>query len=187
MGIVSAALKKHTDAAQYYEKVLSIEHKLGISTSLTSTLLAQLYMDIGDLQRAEVLVQKSKKPIPLGRLLLLKSDFRGAKEIYEKLLKQAEEEQHWANLFVSYTGLGMAMEGLGDYAAAAENYKRAIKLTEKERDRLSSGDRDAYFDVRVRGVNRTAPYEGLARVSGNDESAGSGVSDLGTGKGPCLC
>jgi tetratricopeptide (TPR) repeat protein len=181
MGIVSTAVRKYGDAAQYYENVLIIEKKLGTSTALTSALLAQLYMDMGDLEKAEVLVQESKKPIPTGRLLLLKSDFRGAKEIYEKSLKQAEKDQHWANLFVSYTGLGMATEGLGDYTAAAENYRHAIRLTEKERDRLSSGDRDTYFDVRVRGLSRTAPYEGMARVlvMMNQQARAFRISELG--------
>jgi tetratricopeptide (TPR) repeat protein len=180
MGIVSVALRKHEEAVQYYEQVLEIENKLGVSTSLTSALLAQLYMDMGDLQRAEVFVQKAQKPIPAGRLLLLKTDFSGARKIFQELLKKAEEEQHWTSLFVSCTGLGMALEGLGDYTAAAENYKRAIKLAEKERDRLSSGDRDSYFDVKVRGMSRTAPYEGMARVliMMNQQASAFRISEL---------
>lgn len=164
MGIVSAAVREHEEAVQYYEQALAIENGLGLSTSLTSALLAQLYMDIGDVQRAEVFVAKAKRPIPAGRLLLLKSDFHGAKKIYQELLEKAEKDQSSANLFMSYTGLGMALEGLGDYATAAKNYGRAIRLTEKERDSLSSGDPDAYFDVQVRGISRTACYEGMARA-----------------------
>jgi len=164
LGIVSAALGEHAEAKQYFEQVLVIEKRLDISTTLTNTLLAQLYMDMGDIQRAEAYVKKANRPIPTGRWLLLKSDYNGAKEIYEKLLEEALEEQHWANLFVSYTGLGMACEGLGDYETAAKNYREAIRLTEKERERLSSEDRETYFDVKVRGMRRTAPYEGMARV-----------------------
>lgn len=164
MGIVSAALDQHEQAARYYEQALEIEKGVGVSTSLTNALLAQLYLDQGDIQKAEEFVRQANKTIPKARLLLLKSDFRGAKKLYQGLLKDAEQNQHWANLFVAHTGLGMAMEGLREYTGAEAQYRQAIKLTEKERDRLASGDREGYFDVRVRGMCRTAPYEGMARV-----------------------
>jgi tetratricopeptide (TPR) repeat protein len=164
MGIVSVALGSHEEAERYYEQALEIEKKLGLSASTTNALMAQLHMDRGDVHKAETFVREANKPIPTARLLLLKSDFPGARKVYEQLLTKAEKGQHWANLFVAHTGLGMAMEGLGEHAAAADHFRRAIKLTEKERDRLASGDRESYFDVKIRGISRTAPYEGMARV-----------------------
>ncbi len=88
MGIVSAALKRHEDAAHYYEEVLRIEKKLGISTSLTSALLAQLYMDMGDLRRAEVFCTRIEKAHSRGKVAVVEIRLpwgkRDLREAFEK-------------------------------------------------------------------------------------------------------
>ena len=68
------------------------------------------------------------------------------------------------NLFTAYTGLGTACEGLGDDNEAEEYFLKAVNLTEDLRSSLSRAQRETFFDVRINGFLRTAPYDGLARV-----------------------
>ena len=58
----------------------------------------------------------------------------------------------------------MALEGLGDHSAAAEQFRKAIDHTEELRAGLNPVQRAEFYNVRVEGFYRTAPYEGLARV-----------------------
>jgi tetratricopeptide (TPR) repeat protein len=166
MGILYWATDRHDEARKHYQDALAIQERLGLvrDARRTNALLAQLYMDMGDYDRAKVCLEKSNSRIGKARLALLKSDFKTAETAYRKLLAEAEKKQHWENRFAACTGLGMALENLGDYAAAAEYYQRAIWFTEEQRKSLSSEQRATYFDVRSRGFSRTDPYEGLARV-----------------------
>ena len=43
-------------------------------------------------------------------------------------------------------------------------YRKAVDFTEELRSSLQRNDREKFFDVKVYGVFRTAPYEGLVRV-----------------------
>ena len=53
---------------------------------------------------------------------------------------------------------------MGDYSAAAEQYRKAIQHTEELRAGLDPVQRAEFYNVRIKGFYRTAPYEGLARV-----------------------
>ena len=68
------------------------------------------------------------------------------------------------SLFTAYTGLGIALEGMGDDNKAEEYYLKAVNLTEDLRSTLPKAQRETFFDVRIGGFLRTAPYDGLARV-----------------------
>ena len=50
-----------------------------------------------------------------------------------------------------------------DDRAAADYFQQAVKLVEDLRSSLSADQRERFFDVRIGGFCRTAPYEGLAR------------------------
>ena len=95
---------------------------------------------------------------------MMKKDFQKAKAYYDRDRIWAEKNRNADHLFSAYTGLGMASEGLGDDIHAAEYYRQAVDFTEDLRSSLSRDDRDKFFDVKVNGLYRTAPYEGLARV-----------------------
>ncbi len=166
MGVVYWGTDRYDKARDHYQKALAIQEKLGLArdSRLTNALLAQLHMDMGEYDQAEICLKKSHSPLGKARLALLRSDFKTAEIAYRKLLAQAEKKQHWENRFAACTGLGLAMENLGDYAAAAEYYRRAIGLTEEQRKSLTAEQRATYFDVSSRGFRRTDPYEGLARV-----------------------
>ena len=58
----------------------------------------------------------------------------------------------------------MSYEGMGDNPQAVEYYRKAVAHTEDLRSSLNPTERETFFDVRIGGFYRTAPYEGLARV-----------------------
>ncbi len=100
----------------------------------------------------------------MGRLSLAKSEYSKAKAFYEKLLDSAEKSRKADDLFAAATGLGLACEGLKDDNAAADYFRRALNHVEEMRSSLAADQREQFFDVKVNGFYRTAPYEGLARV-----------------------
>ena len=119
---------------------------------------------MGDIARAEPFVKKSNFSASWGRLRLLQRDYPSAKTSYEILLKSAEQNRKADNLFISYTGLGLSAEGMKEDEKATEYYRKAVDLTEELRSSLSADQREQFFNVRMGGFYRTAPYEGLARV-----------------------
>ena len=58
----------------------------------------------------------------------------------------------------------MSYEGMGDNPQAVEYYRKAVAHTEDLRSSLNPTERETFFDVRIGGFYRTAPYDGLARV-----------------------
>ena len=79
-------------------------------------------------------------------------------------MKFGEKEKDPTNLFISWTGLGLTYEAMRDYSKAAEYFTKAVDQAEELRSGLNASERATFFDVKVWGFARTAPYEGLARV-----------------------
>ena len=53
---------------------------------------------------------------------------------------------------------------MGDNPSAADYFRKAIDRTEDLRAGLNPAEKAEFYNVRVGGFYRTAPYEGLARV-----------------------
>jgi tetratricopeptide (TPR) repeat protein len=119
------------------------------------------------LAKAEPFIKQANFSSSHGRLYLAKADYPSAKNSYEKLLKSAEQNRNANNLFTAYEGLGMSYEGMGDNSLAVEYYRKAVAYTEDLRSSLNPTERETFFDVRIGGFYRTAPYDGLARVLAN--------------------
>jgi tetratricopeptide (TPR) repeat protein len=153
---------------QYQESLGMIRRarKSGASTKdgKIDDLEANVYLEMGEAQTAEKFIAKSGRPTSRGRLLLMKRDFEGAKRQYRELLKAAEKTGEVDRRFTAYTGIGLALEGSGEFAASAESFQKAIDTVEELRATLSLHDRSEFYNVRIDGFLRTAPYEGLARV-----------------------
>ena len=151
-------------ALELFQKGLAIYTEIKVPTRTPVALVADVYMDAGDLAKAEPLLKEANYNTSWGRFYLLKADYPEAREYYGKILKSAEENRNADSLFTAYTGLGAACEGLKDDAGAADQYEKAVKHTEEIRSSLSAAQREQFFDVKINGFYRTAPYEGLARV-----------------------
>lgn len=164
LGMVHQAWGDYDKALASYKQSMAMLKRMRIPAQRPIDLMGHLYLDLGRVEKAETIIKKGGGAKSRGRLDLVKGDYEAARVHYEKLLKLAEKNRNADNLFAGYTGLGLVHEGLGDDAGAAENFRKAIECTEELRSSLSRGDRAAFYNVRVGGFLRTAPYEGLARV-----------------------
>jgi tetratricopeptide (TPR) repeat protein len=99
-----------------------------------------------------------------GRLSLTTSDYDGAIKFYETIRLHAERNWNSTDLFTANTGLGLAYENQGNFTKAIEHYEKAVEFVENVRISIPKHQRENFFDVKVDGFLRTAPYEGLARV-----------------------
>jgi CHAT domain-containing protein/tetratricopeptide (TPR) repeat protein len=154
----------YAEALRMFQESLEISKKKGLPLDNPQNLIANLYLDQGEVTKAEPIIAEAGENRTRARLCLMKKDFQKAKDYYDGDRILAEENRNADYLFSAYTGLGIASEGLGDDIHAAEYYRQAVDFTEDLRSSLSRDDRDKFFDVKVNGLYRTAPYEGLARV-----------------------
>jgi CHAT domain-containing protein/Tfp pilus assembly protein PilF len=164
LGLVYAHRGEYEAALNNYRQGLAIFEELKVPTKWPKNLVANLYLDKGDLARAEPLVREAGYWSTLGRFFLLSSNYRRSQEYYEKLQTHSEKNRNAGNLFTAYTGLGLAYEGMGKDEDALKYYRSAVQFTEELRSTLAPAQREKFFDVRINGFYRTAPYEGLARV-----------------------
>ncbi len=164
LGDVYAQEGEYVNALENYKAALVKWKEAGIPASTPETRIGDLYLDMGDAAKAEPILKESRSNLSLGRLYLSKSDYQAAKNCYAEVLKYAEERGNVDGLFTGYTGLGTVFERMGDVSGARDSYVKATKLTEELRAVLSRAERERFFDVRINGFYRTAPYKGLARV-----------------------
>jgi len=164
MGLTYAQLGRFDEALTHLQQANAIKAEIGVPTSGGKDNIGNVYLDMGQVDMAAPLIVDAGYNVSLGRLSLLKQDYPKAAEYYEKVRLSAEKNRNSDSLFAAYTGLGQAYENLGDDTAAEENYRKAVDLTEEVRSSLSRDQREKFFDVKVNGFLRTAPYDGLARV-----------------------
>ena len=151
-------------ALENFQKALDIYTEIKVPTATTKSLIAQIFIDEGDLSKAGHLISEAGTKTNYGRLFLLEKNYPTAKIFYEALLKSVQQNSNADNLFTAYTGLGAVCEGLNDNQGAMDNYEKAVKLTEEIRSTLPLAERQTFFNVKINGFTRTAPYEGLART-----------------------
>ncbi|MBI4964147.1 MAG: tetratricopeptide repeat protein [Desulfomonile tiedjei] len=164
LGVVYADRGRHDKALETLNESLQIYERIGVPTHWQKYLIGDLYLDMGDLEKAETFLREAGYNQGLGRLYLTKSDYKRAGECYETVRLTSEDNRNADNLFASYTGLGLALEGIGDNPGAAEHFQKAIQHIEEMRTALSQAERAEFYNVRVWGFWRTTPYDGLARV-----------------------
>jgi len=164
LGLVCSHRGEYDKAHKAFDKALQICERTGIPADRPKDLIGNLYLDMGEAGKAELFIRQAKQQSSLGRLYLVKGDYTSAVKSYENLLKSSEASRNVDDLFTAYTGLGMSHEAIGDMPQAEEYYRKAVAFLENLRSGLSPSERETYFDVRVGGFYRTAPYEGLARV-----------------------
>jgi tetratricopeptide (TPR) repeat protein len=152
-------------AMEYFERSLALYERRGLYSRSTLNLIAHLHMDMGDLTHAEPIVRAAGDDVTKGRFHLLKGEYEAARDQYEMFRQRRTQfDKHGNDLFVVYSGLGLAYEGLGDNPKAAEQYRSAVDLSEELRWRFDPAERTQFFGTRLFGLSRISPYEGLARV-----------------------
>jgi tetratricopeptide (TPR) repeat protein len=174
LGQIFVHMQKYDGALSSFQKALDITTRIGLATSWSNELIGNLYLDRGELTKAEPYLKKANAPGSFGRLYLLKGDYSFAAEVYSGFLGEAEKTRHADRLFTVYTGLGKAYEGMEDYKKAEEYYEKAMRFTEEIRSGLLPSERQNFFEVKVNGFQRSEPAKGLTRVRMKlNEAAGS--------------
>jgi tetratricopeptide (TPR) repeat protein len=166
LGLAHAHLDDFSEALANYQKGLALCREMGLSSDFTVNRIANLYLSMGELDKAAPFVMEAGYTATLGRFHLLKGEYEQAKSCYEKLSisRHTGKERSEDNRYAGYTGLGMAYEGMEDYSKAADYYLKAVKYTEDLRSAVPQAQRHTFFQVRIEGFFRTSPYEGLSRV-----------------------
>jgi tetratricopeptide (TPR) repeat protein len=164
MGKLNAQTGKYKDAEKAMKQALEILQRMGVPTSAIQDDLANLYLETGDLSKAEALFKETNDNSSLGRLALMKSDYPSALKFYENAVTSSEKTGEAEALFRSYTGLARSYEGMEDYSRAEEYYEKAMNLTEKIRAGLRPSERKNFFEFKIGGFSRSEPPKDLARI-----------------------
>ncbi|MEW6351002.1 MAG: CHAT domain-containing tetratricopeptide repeat protein [Thermodesulfobacteriota bacterium] len=154
----------YDEAMKWFRHALQVQEAGKLPTRRTKHLVGMLYLELGKPSEAEPFITDADFSTSLGLLALAKRNYAHAIACYEACRKRAEESRDADQLFTGYTGLGVGYESLGDDVKAAEQFRKAINLTEELRSSLDPRARETFFDVKISGFYRTSPYEGLARV-----------------------
>jgi len=164
VALLNYSIGRYQEALASLERAKKVGERSSPASGTIDDLMGNLYIEMGKLPEAEKLIEKSGTDISRGRLGLAKEDYAKAKIHYENLRQSAEKTGNVDNRFIAYTGLGLALEGLGEFATAADSFRKAIETVEELRANLSLHERMEFHNVRLGGFLRTGPYEGIARV-----------------------
>lgn len=164
MGQIYAQAGDNESALKHYQEALKILDGIGVSTKGSHHLIANLYMDTGDLEKAESFVKAAGSSAAMGRFHLLRENYPKAKAAYKQVLALGEKSGNVNALFTGCTGLGRVLEAQEDYDSAERYYEKGMKLTEEIRSGLLPSERVNFFRIRINGFSRLAPARGLTRV-----------------------
>jgi tetratricopeptide (TPR) repeat protein len=164
LGIICSRRGDYEAALATLHRVLKVYSEMGTPARLPYDLIGSVYLEMGDLDKADAFIKKAGVSRSLGRLHLVKTEFKEARQYYETILKSAEKSRNADDIFTAYTGLGKVHEAKEEYEKALQYYSWGMKLTEEIRSSLQPAQRKNFFDVRIGGFYRADPYEGLARV-----------------------
>jgi len=164
MALIYDSKRQYAKALENFEKSLAIKKRIGVPFDDTEDSIGNVYLSMGDLQKAEIVLKKTNRRVSLGRLALAKADFQEAKVQFEQPVGQWLQNGNVEGLFAAYTGLGLANEGSSHYDQAATYFKAAIAVTEQIRDSLAPLQRANFYEAHVLHIPRIMSYEGLTRV-----------------------
>jgi CHAT domain-containing protein len=147
------------------EKALAILRSNGMAVEKAGNLVGNIYLDIGDADKAKSFLQFSKDRTSVARLHLSSSDLEKASELYNQLLDGATEGEDVELLFAAHTGLGKVNEANGYFVKAKEHYTIAMSIVEEMRKSLLVSERKNFLAERVHGFQRSEPAKGLVRIA----------------------
>jgi len=164
LGVVYEEIYNYPKAISYYKQALKIQKEIGVPTIVVEANIADIWLKMGEVHKAEEIYLGIGWPIKLGELNLVKRNYRKAIEYFEKSLKRALQNRNAELLFADYVGLAQCYEGLKEYTKAKENYEKAITMAEEQREALAPAEKTRFFVAEVMGFKRIQPYEGMVRV-----------------------
>ncbi len=126
--------------------------------------MARLYIELGDLDKAQELLESVESFVLRGALALKKKDLEAAEQNFAQELEQATKSNDLIGLFESNTGLGIVYEQKKEFEKAQKHFQQAIDNVEKLRDSLPDSRRSNFYDSAVRYFKRITPYKAMTRV-----------------------
>ena len=169
IGVVYLELGDYSRALNYFEQALSVFIELGVTPEIGQTManMGDVYLEQGRLKEALAIFSRLNWAGRLGRYYLRIGDYQAAREEFTRDIQIEVEPRNARLLVADYIGLGLALEGLRDYAGASAHYQKAAEFIERQRESLTEPQRKNFFAGKVMGFSRLEPYEGLARISLN--------------------
>ncbi len=164
MGKVELAQGNFQRAIGLWKQAAEAYRTIGMDPTTPKDLIANAYMDLGEVRKAEAYVNQLQCPATLGRFLLAKSKYREARDVYGRILKKAENDHHTNALFISCTGLGVAHEGLDNFKTSETFFRRAVRHASLIRETVGITAMAKLSEGEAGGFRIAAPAEGLVRV-----------------------
>lgn len=152
-------------ALETAQKALEKFSGAGFPVDEAQKLMGDLYVETGNLEKAENYLKEADFDSSLGFLYLLKSDPAAAKKYYETLQAQAQKQDNPDELFAAYTGLGKINEDSKNYKQAETYFTKATDLVEDMRSSLLIPERKNFLTTKISGFHRYEPAKGLVRVA----------------------
>ena len=163
-GSALISMERYEQALPKLEKGLSLVRNAKGHENWPCDIIGNLYLDLGELDKAQQYIMKGGYYSSLARLALAKSDLQTAQVNYESLLENSDKDGNANNIFIALTGLAMVSEKRGDLLKAQALYEKAMKQTEELRAGLLPSERRNFYDVKIGGFYRSEPAKGLTRV-----------------------
>ena len=163
-GSALISMERYEQALPKLENGLSLVKSAKGHENWPCDIIGNLYLDLGELDKAQQYIVKGGYYSSLARLALAKSDLQTAQVNYESLLENSDKDGNANNIFIALTGLASVSEKRGDLLKAQALYEKAMKLTEELRTGLLPSERRNFYDVKIGGFYRSEPAKGLTRV-----------------------
>ncbi|NUM34519.1 MAG: CHAT domain-containing protein [Candidatus Brocadiae bacterium] len=162
LGLIYAGMGDSHSALKYYHESWKQMKELGMDSFLPDSNIYKIHLENEDISKISEHQGMFKA---LGLQELLQKDYQKAKQKFSSLLSRIQKDRQFNFLFISYTGLGLACEGLEEYEEAAQNYSKACQILEKIRVQIPQAERIQFFNPKEFSLPRLEAYEGLARTS----------------------
>jgi CHAT domain-containing protein len=163
-GSALISMEQYEKALSKLENGISLVKRAKGHENWPCDIIGNLYLDLGELEKAQQYIVKGGYCSSLARLALAKSDLQTAQVNYESLLQNSDKDGNANNIFIALTGLAMVSEKRGDLLKAQALYEKAMKQTEELRAGLLPSERKNFYDVNIGGFYRSEPAKGLTRV-----------------------
>ncbi len=163
-GSALISMEQYEKALSKLENGISLVKRAKGHENWPCDIIGNLYLDLGELEKAQQYIVKGGYYSSLARLALAKSDLQTAQVNYESLLENSDKDGNANNIFIALTGLAMVSEKRGDLLKAQALYEKAMKQTEELRAGLLPSERKNFYDVNIGGFYRSEPAKGLTRV-----------------------
>ena len=151
----------HKRVLAIHEKALGPEHP-AVATSLNN--LAMLYLADGKANDAFKIFKKQDTPAGLGACYLARSDYKKAKQEFQRSLNSGKKIRRKKFIITDHIGLGLSYEGMGDFPLAERHFKEAIDVIEAQWQTIGLSARKTFLAGQVGAFSRLEAYEGMVRV-----------------------